>query len=155
MEQAAIDSGKILVFKIEDEEYATQIGQVERIIECEKITRIPEAPDYLKGVVNNQGRVVPVIDLKRRFNLPPSTGDQSKIIIARQDNGSVGLIVDNVSEVMDVDADSVSPAPDIISGIIKDYVKGIIKLEGRLIIYLNLNKILDFGEKQEIEQLIG
>jgi len=151
-----VEDKKVVVFKIEEEEYATGISQVERILEFQKITRIPDAPDYLKGVINCQGRIVPVLDLKKRFGLPNAkAGQESKIIIAKQDQGDIGLIVDSVSEVIDVAHGDLCPPPEMISGILKKYVRGLIKLEDRIIIYLNLERILDFREREEIEEIMG
>lgn len=156
MAKITSEDKKVVVFTIEDEEYATGIGQVERILELEKITRIPDAPKYLKGVINYQGRIIPVIDLKERFNLPGTNiQDNSKIIIAKHENGDVGLIIDSVSQVMDVADDSISEPPDIISGIVKKYIKGIIKLDKRIIIYLDLGCILSFDERQELQKVVG
>lgn len=147
---------KVVVFSIENEEYAAEIDKVERILEFEKITRIPDSPVYLKGVINYQGKILPIIDLKERFNLPKtSIKENSKIIIAKEDEGSIGFIIDNVSQVMDLDCDSISSPPDMIAGILKEYIKGIIKLDKRIIILLNLSKILDFNEKKEIREKIS
>lgn len=147
---------KVVVFKIEGEEYATGISQVERILEFQKITRIPDAPEYLKGVINCQGRIVPVIDLKQRFGLTStSISEDSKIIIAKQNQGDIGLIVDNVSEVTDVDDGMISPSPDVIAGIVKKYIKSLIKIDDRIIIYLNLGRILSFDEREQINEIMG
>lgn len=155
METAIAEDRKVVVFKIEDEEYATGIAQVERILEYQKVTRIPDAPDYLKGVINCLGRIVPVIDLKKRFGLSDtSINEESKIIIAKQGQGDIGLIVDAVSEVMDVNDDAMCPPPEIVSGIIKEYINGLIKLDDRIIIYLNLGTILSFKEREEIQEYI-
>lgn len=150
------DDKKVVVFKIEDEEYAIEIIQVERITSFEKITRIPDCPDYLKGVINNQGRIVPVIDLKRRFNLPEtSISSSSNIIITKEEHGNIGIIVDSVSEVMDVDSKMVCPPPEVIAGILKKYIKGTIKYSDRIIIYLDLSAILDFDERNDIREAIS
>lgn len=155
MAQPAIEEKKVVIFKIGDEDYATGIGEVERIIDFEKVTKIPEAPEYLKGVINNQGRIIPIIDLRRRFGLSDSNvGADSSIIIAREDKGNVGLIVDAVSEITDVTDNMMSQPPDVVSGIIKKYIKKIIKMDNRVILYLNLEEILDFNEKKEIEEII-
>lgn len=156
MEQLSAGNKKVVVFKIENEEYATGINQVERILEFEKITRIPDAPDFLKGVINYQGRIIPVIDLKKRFNLSvTSINESSKIIIAKHDDGDVGLIIDDVSQVISIEDDKLCPPPDIISGIVREYIKGIIKLEKRIIIYLDLGKILSFTERKNVAQMIN
>ncbi len=147
---------KVVVFNIGDEEYAAEINQVERILEFEKITRIPDAPEFLKGVINYQDKIVPVIDLKVRFNLPEtSIKEESKIIIAKHDEGDVGLIIDGVSQVLDVPSESITPPPDIIAGIVKEYIKAIIKLDKRIVILLDLGRILSFNERKELNKIVS
>lgn len=147
---------KVVVFNIGDEEYAAEINQVERILEFEKITRIPDAPEFLKGVINYQGKIIPVIDLKVRFNLPEtSIKEESKIIIAKHDEGDVGLIIDGVSQVLDVPSESITPPPDIIAGIVKEYIKAIIKLGKRIVILLDLGRILSFNERKELNKIVS
>lgn len=147
---------KVVVFNIGDEEYAAEINQVERILEFEKITRIPDAPEFLKGVINYQGKIIPVIDLKVRFNLPEtSIKEESKIIIAKHDEGDVGLIIDGVSQVLDVPSESITPPPDIIAGIVKEYIKAIIKLDKRIVILLDLGRILSFNERKELNKIVS
>lgn len=156
MDKMSDQDKKVVVFKIEDEEYAVGIGQVERILEFERITRIPDSPDFLLGVINYQGRIIPVIDLKKKFNLMGTNiRDNSKIIIAKEKDGDIGLIIDDVSQVMDISDEMLSSPPDIISGIVKEYIKGIVKMEKRIIIYLDMAKIMSFGEKKELERVIG
>jgi purine-binding chemotaxis protein CheW len=153
--QIEADEKKVVIFKIEGEEFATGINQVERILEFEKITKMPDSPEYLMGVINYQGRIIPVIDLRKRFNLSKTDiVSETKIIIAKQDQGDIGLIVDAVSEVVDIREDYMSPPPEIISGIVGKYIKGIIKMEGRIIIYLNLGKILNFHELETLKEII-
>jgi purine-binding chemotaxis protein CheW len=155
VEQLLSEEKKVVVFKIETEEYATGIGQVERILEFEKITRIPDAPDFLMGVINYQGRIIPVIDLKRKFNLPGTNiGNNSKIIIAKHRDGDIGLVIDDVSQVIDVTDDMLSSPPEIISGIVKEYIKGIIKLEKRIVIYLDMARILSFNERKALNEAL-
>ena len=154
MIQMTADEKRIVIFKIEDEEFATSISQVERILEFEKITKIPDAPQYLMGLINYQGRIIPIIDLRKRFNLS-GTGiaNETKIIIAKQGEGDIGLIVDAVSEVADISEDIISSPPEIISGIIKKYIKAIIKIDSRIIIYLDLSKILNFDERETLNEI--
>lgn len=150
-----IQDKKAVIFRIEDEEYAIGISQVERILEYEKITRIPEAPQYLKGVINCLGRIVPVIDLKKRFLLEETkVGEESQIIIAKKDSGDIGIVVDEVLQVLDVDDETLSPPPEIIAGILKEYISSLIKINDRIIIYLNLSRILTFEEREEIDKIL-
>ncbi|MFT5875469.1 MAG: purine-binding chemotaxis protein CheW [Clostridium sp.] len=142
---------KILIFCIANEYYATNIMEVERILEYEKSTEIPDSPQFVEGVINYEDKILPVIALSKRFNLPfTCVQGQSKIIVAKQNNSKIGIIVDFVSEVKDVKVESIEDSPDIISGISKRYIKGFIKIDGRIIIYLDLSAILTEEEKEQI-----
>ncbi len=142
---------KILIFSINGEYYATNIMEVERILGYEKSTKIPDSPQFVEGVINYEGKILPVITLSKRFNLPFSEiQEESKIIVAKQNHSKIGIIVDFVSEVKDVKTDSIEDSPEIISGISKRYIKGLIKIDGRIIIYLNLSAILTEEEKIQI-----
>lgn len=142
---------KILIFSINNEYYATSIMEVERILEYEKSTQIPDSPEFVEGVINYEGKILPVITLSKRFNLPNSEIKEGcKIIVAKQNHSKIGIIVDFVSEVKDVMIDSIEESPEIISGISRRYIKGLIKIDGRIIIYLNLSSILTEEEKIQI-----
>lgn len=142
---------KILIFSINNEYYATSIMEVERILEYEKSTKIPDSPQFVEGVINYEGKILPVITLSKRFNLPEGELQEGcKIIVAKQDHSKIGIIVDFVSEVKDVKIDSIEDSPEIISGISRRYIKGLIKIDGRIIIYLNLSAILTEDEKIQI-----
>ena len=142
---------KILIFSINGEYYATNIMEVERILDYENTTRIPDSPAFVEGVINYEESILPVITLSKRFNLPftERKGD-SKIIVAKQNHSKIGIIVDLVSEVKDVKIDNIEDSPEIMTGISRRYIKGLIKLDGRIIIYLNLSGILTEEEKNQI-----
>ncbi|MBU3142362.1 chemotaxis protein CheW [Clostridium sp. CF012] len=142
---------KILIFSINSEYYATNIMEVERILEYEKSTKIPGSPEFVEGVISYEGKILPVIALSKRFNLPLTEIQEGcKIIVAKQNHSKIGIIVDFVSEVRDVLIESLEDSPEIISGVSKRYIKGLIKIDGRIIIYLNLSDILTEEEKIEI-----
>ncbi len=142
---------KVLVFRINGEYYATSIVEVERILQYQKSTKIPDSPRFVEGVINYEDKILPVISLSKKFDLPSSEmGGESKIIVAKQSNGKIGIIVDFVSEVKDVRLDNIEGSPEIISGISKRYIKGLIKNDGRIIIYLNISAILTEEEKIQI-----
>jgi len=142
---------KILIFSINNEYYATNIMEVERILEYERSTKIPDSPQFVEGVINYEGNILPVITLSKRFNLPlQEIQEGRKIIVAKQENSKIGIIVDFVSEVKDVKIECIEDSPEIISGISRRYIKGLIKIDGRIIIYLNLSAILTQEEKNQI-----
>ena len=142
---------KILIFSINNEYYATNIMEVERILEYERSTKIPDSPQFVEGVINYEGNILPVITLSKRFNLPlQEIQEGRKIIVAKQEHSKIGIIVDFVSEVKDVKIECIEDSPEIISGISRRYIKGLIKIDGRIIIYLNLSAILTQEEKNQI-----
>lgn len=145
---------KVLVFKINGEEFAADIMQVERILGFSEPTQIPEAPEFVRGVINYQEGILPVIDLNMRLNMGASNlSHDSKIIVVKHNEMSIGLIVDMVSEVADISEVDIKAAPDIVKGISNKYITGMIKLNERIIILLDTEKILTLEQINEINLL--
>ena len=139
---------KVLIFNINGEYYAADIKEVERILGYEETTRLPESPDFVEGLINYEEGILPIISLAKRFNLGESVRKQeSKIIVTKHADEIYGIIVDVVSEVRDIKADDIEEPPKVISGISRRYIKGLIKLDNRIIIFLNLANILTEEEK--------
>lgn len=139
---------KVLIFSINGEYYATDIMEVERIIGFEETTKLPDSPSFVEGVITYEDNVLPIISLSKKFNLAYGEKNQdSKIIVAKQDNNKIGIIVDVVSEVKDINAKSIENPPEIAAGISKRYIKGLIKIDKKIIIFLNLGTILSDEEK--------
>ncbi|PJI09811.1 MULTISPECIES: chemotaxis protein CheW [Clostridium] len=143
------DNVKILIFVVNKEYYAADIMQVERILGHEISTKIPDVPDFVDGVINYEGSILPVISLAKRFNLPDSdVTNETKVIVSKLENGKVGIIVDLVSEVRDVALSDIEEPPNVISGISKRYIKGLIKTDNNIVIFLDISKILTDEEKE-------
>lgn len=139
---------QLVVFKLDKEEYAVSILQVQEIKRMTDITRVPHAPDYISGVINLRGSVLPVIDLKKRLNLALADyNDNTRIIIVKVDDLSVGIIVDAVSEVLTIAQDSIEPAQSVVGGVSTEYLSGVGKLNNRLIILLNLEVLIGLGQE--------
>ena len=147
---------KIIVYRIEDEEYAISVqyvGSIERVL---PITRVPRTPDFVKGVINLRGVVTPVIDLKKRFyNIETKFTEQTRIIIVSSGDVTIGLIVDSANDVIDIQPDQIEPAPESIGSRVVDYISGVIKLDNRLFILLDLEKVLNKSELNDIRVLEG
>ncbi|NEZ45850.1 purine-binding chemotaxis protein CheW [Clostridium niameyense] len=142
---------KVLIFKIGEEYYAADIMEVERILGYEEPTVLPDAPTFVEGVINYQGKILPVISISKKFNIPEEERkSDAKIIVAKENENKIGVIVDVVSEVKDVNLDKVEEPPEIVAGISKRYIKGLIKIEEKIIIFLNLSTILTEEEKRMI-----
>ncbi|KEI13059.1 chemotaxis protein CheW [Clostridium novyi B str. ATCC 27606] len=142
---------KILIFNVNDQYYATDIMEVERILGYEIPTNIPDSPKCIEGVINYQGNVLPIISIAKKFNINDIKDKKdAKIIVVKEGDNKIGIIVDVVSEVSDVNIKNIEEPPEIVSGISKRYIKGLIKLEKKIIIFLNLTRILTDKEKEEI-----
>lgn len=139
---------QLVVFKLGREEYGVSILQVQEIKRITEITRVPHSPDYIKGVMNLRGSVLPVIDLKKRLNLPQAEyTDDTRIIIIKVEDINVGMIVDAVSEVTTIDQNNIEPPQAVVGGIAADYLSGVGKLENRLLILLNAEAIIGIGQE--------
>lgn len=138
------DLNQLVVFNLGVEEFGINIMQVQEIIRMPDITRIPRSPDYIKGVVNLRGKIIVVMDLDKRFGMPEQEiTDESRIVVVDIEGTVVGLVVDAVSEVIRLKGSSIEQTPEIISQKINaEYLKGVGKLDERLLILLNLENIV-------------
>lgn len=141
------DELQLVIFKLGREEYGVSILQVQEIKRITDITRVPHTPDYIKGVINLRGSVLPVIDLKNRLNLPQqSSTEDTRIIIVKVEELSIGMVVDAVSEVLTISQQHVD-SPEVVAGSVSaNYLSGVGKLEDRLLILLNLEAIIGIGQ---------
>ena len=144
---------KYLTFRIASEDYGIAIANVTEIIGIQSITEIPEMADYIKGVINLRGKVIPVMDVRLRFKLPPREYDERTcIVVVEIDGTSVGLVVDTVNEVADIPEDQVEPAPKSKrkGG---SYIQGIGKIGQEVKILLDINRILYEDELETISEV--
>jgi len=141
---------QLVTFSIGEEEFGVDILSVQEIIRMMDITKVPRAPDFVEGVINLRGKVIPIIDLRKRFGLSTRDHDKhTRIIVIEINNMIVGFVVDSVSEVLRIPASTVEPPPPVVSGLESEYISGVGKLEDRLLILLDLNKLLS-GEEQNM-----
>ena len=142
---------KVLIFNINNQYYATDIMEVERILGYEVPTQLPDSPEFVEGVINYEGSILPIMSLARKFNIPYSEAkEETKIIVAKQEKNKIGIIVDVVSEVCDIKVENIEEAPEIVAGISRRYIKRLIKRNGKIITFLNLGTILTNEEKELI-----
>ncbi len=145
---------QLVVFDLAGEAYGIDIAAVESIIKMQAITQLPQSPYYVKGVTDLRGVVLPVIDLRLRFGLESlEYTRQTRIIIVTMGTLKVGVVVDGVSEVLRVQDDVVGALPPMVGTVDSAFLKGIIRLENRLIILLELSKVLDFEEQKSLAKL--
>lgn len=154
MEQEKLSTSQELqavVFLLNNSYYGVPILQVQEIVKMTDITKLPDTPDFVEGIVNLRGQIVPILDLRKRFSLPKVTIDENwKILILKSDGIHFGVMVDQISQVEKVPASLIEIPPKVVSGVKGDFISGIAKTEERLLILLDIAKILSH---QEIEML--
>lgn len=147
---------KVIVFRLKDEEYGVEVNQVRSIEKLEHITRVPRTPKFVKGVINLRGVVTPIINLRNRFDLEESEYTEStRVIIVAVGELEVGLIVDAANDVIDIQVDAIEPPPAVVGGVEAAYLRGVAKLDKRLLILLNLDKVLSTEEIKQLDAIEG
>ncbi len=147
---------QFVVFNVGQEEFGVGIKQTREIINVSELTSIPNAPDFVRGVINLRGEIVPVVDLITRLSLSNSSYEmeEDKIIIVEFDESLIGMLVNDVKEIIRLNVDDINEAPKITRGINKDFIRGVGKLKDRLLILLNLKQILSEKEVQQLDELV-
>jgi len=145
---------QLVVFTIGDEEFGVDISQVREIVRLVQITYLPKAPVFIEGVVNLRGQVLAVIDLSKRLGVSSKQrGETTRIIVVEVGENTVGMIVDSVSEVLRLSSENVEDVPSLVDTEVPEhYIKGVGKLQDRLLVLLDLNKILTPEEFQHVER---
>lgn len=147
--------GKFLTFAIGQEVYGIEIRCVTEIIGIQPITCVPEVPDYVKGIINLRGKIIPVIDVRLKFRKEPIPyDDRTCIVVIDIDSMSVGLIVDHVAEVLNIADESIVPPPDSKTGFHNRYIKGIGKVGTDVKLLLDCDKLLSDEETEVIESIL-
>ncbi len=145
---------QLVSFKIGGEEFGVDILKVQEINRMLSITKVPNAPTFVEGVVNLRGKIIPVVNLRKRLKLPViDHNDKTRIIVVELQDNTVGFIVDEVKEVLRIPRSITEPAPSMVAGIKTDYITAVGKLEDRLLILLDLEKVLSTEEMEELEEL--
>ena len=145
---------QLVTFSTGDEEFGVDILRVQEIIRTMAITKVPKAPEFVEGVINLRGKVIPIIDLRRRFGLQSKAHDKhTRIIVIEINTMIVGFVVDSVSEVLRIPASTVEPPPPVVAGLESEYISGVGKLEDRLLILLDLDRLLSRADIDALGQL--
>lgn len=151
---------QLVVFELKNGETSTEYGvtitNVQEIKRLISPTKLPEAPAFVEGVINLRGKVIPLIDLRKRFGVNAAENtDDTRIIVVSIKGQTVGIIVDSVKEVLRLPESSIEPPPPVIAGITATYFTGVGKLENRLLVLLDLDSILNEEESQELLEAVG
>ena len=143
---------QIVSFALGSEEYGVDISQVQEIIRMVEITHVPRAPHFMEGVINLRGQLIPIVDLRTRFGMPRSEQTKAtRIVVTEIGSKRVGIVVDSVSEVLNIPLENVENAPDMIAGVGTEYIQGVGKVGERLIILLDLTMVMSAEEKGQLE----
>jgi purine-binding chemotaxis protein CheW len=147
---------QLVTFRLGEDHFAADVFGVERVLRFQEPTPVPDVPPWIVGVIEYQGRIVPVIDLRRRFELEDAgPGMTTRILIFATDAEWVGAVVDAVLEVVTVTGAQLAPPPALFRGLSAEYVRGIVRRDGRLIVYLDVARLLTATERLTLRQVTG
>jgi purine-binding chemotaxis protein CheW len=144
---------QLVSFKIGDEEFGVDILSVQEINRMSQITKVPNTSDFIEGVINLRGRVIPVMDLRVKLGMPRKEhGKNTRIVVVELKGQTIGFIVDEVSEVLRISKEITEAPPEMVGGVNSDYITSIGKLEDRLLILLDLEKIISTSELTKLKK---
>ena len=150
-------SGKtlqVVTFALANEEYGVDIAQVQEINRMVAITHVPRAPQFMEGVINLRGQLIPIIDLRARFGMSHAERTKNtRIVVTEIGSKRVGMVVDSVSEVLRIPVEQIEDAPDLVAGVETEYIRGVGKVGDRLIIMLDLTRVISGTERVELQKL--
>jgi purine-binding chemotaxis protein CheW len=139
---------QLVTFKLGQEEYGIDIMRVQEIILRGEITKVPEVPEYIEGVINLRGNVIPIIDLRRLFHVSEKEPtEETRVVVINILERTMGITVDAVCEVLRISEHKIEPPPPAISSVGKQCIKGLVKLETHLLILLDIEKILSMSDQ--------
>lgn len=135
---------QLVGFRLDNEDYAIAITKIQEIILMKPITRIPQVPHFIEGLINLRGSVIPIVNLRKRFGLPSHhVDDETRTIVVNIHDKTVGCIVDAVTQVMRINRDQIQPPPLSVLAIAHQYIAGLARLEDRLLIILDIERLFD------------
>lgn len=153
-EERVVESNKYLTFSVDKEIFGLDIKHVDDIIGIQDITQVPEQPDYIKGVINLRGKIIPTMDIRVRFKKEDREyDDRTCIVVLNMLNTSVGVIVDRVVEVLDINEDQIAEPPRFTDEYQSHYISGIGKIDNEIAMLLDCNKLLDYDQIEALNHL--
>jgi purine-binding chemotaxis protein CheW len=148
-----IESNKLVTFRLGDDHFAADIFSVERVLRYTAPTSVPDMPEYIEGVIDYQGRVVPIVNLRRRFEMEHlEVRNETRILILHSDGEWIGVVVDAVTAVTPFDPATVAPPPRLFRGLAGEYLKGIVRMSERLVIFLDVERLLSSTERIALDR---
>ncbi len=149
-----VSEKQYVIFNLGNEEYGVDIMKVKEISEFKESTKVPNAPYFVDGIINLRGEIIPIVNLKKRFNIDNNDVDSdTRIIVINLNERNVGFVVDEASQVLRINDNDIDPAPEIIAGIERQYITGVGKVDEKIIILLDLEKILTDEEKVKLKEM--
>lgn len=146
---------KHIVFQLNEKEYGTNIRDIISIERLPEVVSLPKVSDFIEGVAELRGEAIPVVDLRTRMELPKTEAtDETRMLVAKIDELSVGFIVDAASDVIDIEDSDIEPAPTEMKGIDVKFLSGVAKLEERLLLIIDLAYVLNYEELSEVKQAV-
>ncbi|MEQ6389242.1 chemotaxis protein CheW [Bacillaceae bacterium S4-13-58] len=141
------ETTKIIVFELNTEKYGVNIEQVLSIERLQNLTQIPKSADYVKGILNLRGEIIPIIDLKNRLEIGyTEITDLTRVLIVSINSSKIGIMVDSATDVLDIDSSTINFPPAMVAGVGKDYISGVVTLQDKLLILLNLENVINAKE---------
>ena len=147
------DTIQLVRFQIAGEEYAIHIDKAQEIIKMQEITPLPQTPHFIKGVINLRGHIIPVIDMHEKLGFTAENYDEARIIVVQINSKLVGMIVSSVSEVVILNTEDLEEPPEIISGLSKEYIEAIGKIDDKMIVIIKIDKLLTEQEQEHIDNI--
>ncbi|OGO78716.1 MAG: chemotaxis protein CheW [Clostridiales bacterium GWB2_37_7] len=145
---------QLVVFKLDKEEYGVDIMQVQEISPYQKLTKVPNSPAFVDGIANLRGDVIPVVSLKQKFNLAENqVTELTRLIVINNGNRRTGFVVDDASEVITISDKDIEEAPPMIVGADRKYIQGVGKIDKRILIILDLHKLLTEEEENQLIEI--
>ncbi len=153
-----METDQFLAFKLEDEVFAFDISKVREVLEFDTVTKVPQTPEMMKGVINLRGSVVPVIDMRIKFGMSGTEKTVNTVVIIIEidlddESTMIGALVDSVKEVMDLDTDHIEPPPSIGTQLNTEFIRGMGKQDGQFIIILDIEKIFSSEDLDLVQQI--
>ena len=143
---------QLVSFKVGNEEFGVDILKVQEINKMTVITKVPNSPEFVEGVINLRGRVIPIIDLRKRLGMPEKEHDKNtRIVVVELASKTVGFVVDAVSEVLRISKDITEKPPELVAGVDSEYITSVAKLDDRLLILLDLERVLNKEKIAEVD----
>lgn len=147
-----IEADKLVTFRLGDDHFAADIFSVERVLRYSVPTSVPDMPAYIEGVMDYQGRVVPIVNLRRRFEMPAMEArNETRTLVLNVAGEWIGVVVDAVTEVASFSRADVAPPPTLFRGLAGEYLKGILRRGDRLVIFLDVDKLLSSNERMALQ----